>query len=472
MGGGYYHSDVQSARQAIGASRSSDEAFDYSRKATKGLVHGIHANLNIFGKNRECCDSSEHPKTTPIVVAMDVTSSRGDDALAIYSQMPSFLGSIHISEVVTDPCIMCMAIGDATFDKAPLQVSQFESDRRIDDQLGQIWMEKGGGGTGEESYELGAFYLAKKTLLDCVNRGHKGYAFFLGDEAPYPKVSTAQVKAWIGDKLSKEISTKKIFADLSKLYHPFLIFPRASMSERKGAIDSEIRQRLEKAGGRFEHVDLRATLVWNDRTDLDLHCLTPRGEHIYFASKLARCGGELDVDRNVHGEDPKPVENIRWASGDAVRGTYKFWVNLYRYHNPRSGEIPFRVEFDINGAIETVEGSVSGVGRDFEVKEFDYEPPGDKMNDNHAAYEDEHVLSEWAKYIPEANILRVQDAASSVEVMLGVLALQSGKMNLDEFIANMKERRVDKERRSDVVKALSVFSAEGVFPEIAGDMFR
>jgi len=59
-----------------------------------------------------------------------------------------------------------------------LQVGQFEADMRLDDVLSKIWLEEGGGGTGQESYELAAYFYAKKSILDCLKRGDKGIFFF------------------------------------------------------------------------------------------------------------------------------------------------------------------------------------------------------------------------------------------------------------------------------------------------------
>ena len=50
-------------------------------------------------------------------------------------------------------------------------------------------------------------------------------------------------------------------------------------------------QLLEKefwgAKGRYSGVDIRATLIWNTLSDLDLHCLTPSGDDIYYGVKEA-----------------------------------------------------------------------------------------------------------------------------------------------------------------------------------------
>lgn len=56
---------------------------------------------------------------------------------------------------VADPQVMFMAVGDATSDRAALQVGQFESTAELMDQwLTWCFLEGGGGGTGHESYEL------------------------------------------------------------------------------------------------------------------------------------------------------------------------------------------------------------------------------------------------------------------------------------------------------------------------------
>ncbi|MBL8974933.1 MAG: hypothetical protein JNK56_30325 [Myxococcales bacterium] len=144
-------------------------------------------------------------------------------------------------------------------------------------------------------------------------------------------------------------------------------------------IDAEMKRRVEGAGGQYEGVDIRASLLWNNRNDLDLHVITPQREHIYFGNKRSNCAGWLDVDMNVRGETTTPVENIRWARGAARRGRYRVYVQNYRFHEPSQLPTPFKVEVEISGEIYHFADVVSpgrqtGSASDVTVLEFDYEP--------------------------------------------------------------------------------------------------
>ena len=79
-------------------------------------------------------------------------------------KLPQLLGLLLRKGYADDPQIMFGAIGDATCDRAPLQVGQFESDNRMDDDLGRILLEGGGGGQKTESYELAMYFMARHTV--------------------------------------------------------------------------------------------------------------------------------------------------------------------------------------------------------------------------------------------------------------------------------------------------------------------
>jgi hypothetical protein len=130
-----------------------------------------------------------------------------------------------------------MAVGDATNDRAPLQVGQFESTAELMDQwLTWSYIEGGGGGTGEESYELALYFLALHTEMDCwVKRQKRGYLFLTGDERPYPILSRHVVETVIGDRLDDDVRVEEVVAELQKTYVPFFVVPDPDRRRSQGA---------------------------------------------------------------------------------------------------------------------------------------------------------------------------------------------------------------------------------------------
>lgn len=468
MGGGYYDGDVG---ERLRSTTNNDVFRDYGERARTEC----EPTLNIKRKTRECCDSTEHPNTTPIIVVMDGTLSRGDDAKVIFSKVPMFFGQLKMRNYVSDPEICWVVVGDSTCDKAPLQVAQFESDNKLDEWLAKMWLEGGGGGTGQESYQLAAYYIAKKMLLDAVKkRAKKALVFFLVDEGFYPKVSREEVERIIGDRLPADLDSAEVFAELQKMAEVYVIYPKKSWQERKADIDAEMRERLEEAGGRFRDVDIRASLRWDTYDDLDLHCVCPGGE-IWFSNK--RCAkGELDVDRNAGGrETRKPVENIRWAKSDAPKGRYKVYVQNYSFHEDAANPVPFIVELEVNGKIQRFEGIASpksretGSASNITAFEFDYDPNQRQVSsaekDLYAGYDDKLIKDQWASVIPKENILEIDNPKGIVDVMLGAIALTAGS-SLDEYLSDMAGRGQTEKRRKDTTNALASLADKKSLPKV------
>jgi uncharacterized protein YfaP (DUF2135 family) len=69
---------------------------------------------------------------------------------------------------------------------------------------------------------------------------------------------------------------------------------------------------------------IRVVLSWTtDQTDLDLHLLTPDGEHCYYGNRVLKNGGALDVDV-TSGYGPEIFE-----SPVSLLGRYFVYVNYY-----------------------------------------------------------------------------------------------------------------------------------------------
>lgn len=195
-----------------------------------------HPSMDPFGvKVRESRDSAEHPDTVSVIFALDVSGSMGQIPTRLAtSTLPTFMKTL-LDAGVTDPQVLFMAIGYAGGDRAPLQVGQFESTESLMDQwLTRMYLEGGGGG-GNESYELAMYFAARHTALDSlIKRGRRGYLFITGDEPPNEVVSRAFVKDLIGDELDADIPLTEMIAETLNSYEIFYLIPDPGRGERQG----------------------------------------------------------------------------------------------------------------------------------------------------------------------------------------------------------------------------------------------
>jgi hypothetical protein len=226
MGYGNYSHAAHTALTAGRAHQSRNEVFSQTR---------CHALMNPKGlKVRECRDSADHPNSIGIAFALDVTGSMGDiPHLLAKQELPNLMKLLTACNV-KDPQLMFMAIGDATSDQASLQVGQFESTAELMDQwLTWSYLEGGGGGTGQESYELAFYVAAQHTDMDnWVKRKKKGYLFLTGDELPYPSVSRHQIEAVLDEKLDEDIPIEEVIAAAAESYHLFFLIPDLQRAKR------------------------------------------------------------------------------------------------------------------------------------------------------------------------------------------------------------------------------------------------
>ncbi|MBQ1848865.1 MAG: hypothetical protein II139_00665 [Lachnospiraceae bacterium] len=135
-----------------------------------------------FIRVREARDSEDHPESMPIIIGLDVTGSMGYLAEQVAKEaLNETMMKLYSTNVVKDPAILFAAYGDA-FDAAPLQVTQFESDIRIAEQLLDLWLENHG--NGDVALSPLWHFAAKNTALDNYEkRKKKGFLFTIGDAA-------------------------------------------------------------------------------------------------------------------------------------------------------------------------------------------------------------------------------------------------------------------------------------------------
>src|SRR5439155_27157814 len=202
------------------------DAFEHDHAIRTGAAdRAVHPRMNPRGVSvRESRDSAAHPESHAVAVLFDVTGSMQAVPKVLQANLPKLMGLLIRKGYLEHPQILIGAIGDATCDKAPLQVGQFESGIEIEDDLGKLFLEGGGGAHITESYELAMYFMARHTSIDCLEKRNKrGYLFIIGDEMPYRAVKRAEVQRVIGDAPQADIPMEEIIAELEKRFDVYFV---------------------------------------------------------------------------------------------------------------------------------------------------------------------------------------------------------------------------------------------------------
>ncbi|HET7487436.1 MAG TPA: hypothetical protein VFJ85_05860 [Acidimicrobiales bacterium] len=231
MGSGRWSTDVYTAAASYRAA-TGRSAFDWSdriRRRPRG-DWVAHPTLDPRGvAARESRDSDEHPTSLAIAVLFDVTGSMGNVPVVLQTKLPQLFGLLVRKGYAAHPQVLFGAIGDATCDRVPLQIGQFESDNRTDTDLGNILLEGGGGGQMTESYELALYFMARHSSIDCFERrGRRGYLFVIGDELAYPEAKAEEVRRVIGDDLAENVPLAQVLAEARRRYDVYYVLPQGA----------------------------------------------------------------------------------------------------------------------------------------------------------------------------------------------------------------------------------------------------
>ena len=177
---------------------------------------------------RESRDSDEHPNSTPIIVGFDSTGSMGHIPRTVQKKLTTLFGLLVEKNYAPDPQVCVSTYGDAWVDRVPLQVAQFESDNRIDDNLDNMYLEGGGGGNGGETASALLYFAAHHTNTDkWEKRGEKGYIFLIADEIMLD-LSKSQINELIGQNpVGKQepgdLTVKGIARDVSEKWEVIIL---------------------------------------------------------------------------------------------------------------------------------------------------------------------------------------------------------------------------------------------------------
>ncbi len=194
--------------------------------------------MNVRDKVRECCETEEHPNTIPIIIGLDVTGSMNNACKSCLAGINDTI--VKLYENYKDVEIAVAGIGDFVYDHSPFQLSQFESDVRIADNLFDIFIENGGGFNNWESYTAAWYAGLYHTRLDCWNRGQKGIIITMGDELLNPALPKEVIQQVFGDVEQDDVDTQELYDKICEKYEVYhiSITDKSTYSRRANKIDN------------------------------------------------------------------------------------------------------------------------------------------------------------------------------------------------------------------------------------------
>ena len=218
--GSYKATDWAKLKNSRGINQQSSAADIFSRNSFQDKYDPR------FIDKRESCDSADSPNATPIIIGFDVTGSMGYLAAEIAkNSLNKTITYIYDKQPVTNPHVMCAAFVEP-YAQGGLQVTQFEADIRVVEQLLEL---KVGYGGNIYSYDsLVWYFAAQHTKIDSFDKhGRKGFIFCIGDEvcgaAQGENLSVKEIKDVFDDTVKTKLPLKEVYEMAAERYEIFHI---------------------------------------------------------------------------------------------------------------------------------------------------------------------------------------------------------------------------------------------------------
>lgn len=201
---------------------------------------------------------------------------------------------------------------------------------------------------GDVFDELTGMVAEKPKNLDKVEE--VGIESFLSDILP--RVSSIEVLF----ENKHESNLVSLIAPVDLTSKPMFKWDNKFSWSYTGEMADSIKERVKKAGGRVDNVDLRCSLSWFNYDDLDLHMIEESNRYeIYYGNRgrPSPSYGTLDVDMNAGaGHTRTPVENICYPSFTKMKDGH-YILNVHNFSQREKDNVGFDVEIEFNGTIHT-----------------------------------------------------------------------------------------------------------------------
>lgn len=192
-------------------------------------------------KVRESRNSAANPASTPVILGLDSTGSMSNIALAAKKNFGTLMSEIYQRLPISDPHIMAMFFDDVMVqDNGVLQVTQFEADMVILDQMSKLYWTGNGGGNGSESYHLPLHFALNKCECDAFTDGRKGFIFTFGDDGVPPPLTNRDLKRVYGQDFpdSEPQSYEDLLTRAEEHWHVFHVLPTQNTGKDGRIVDA------------------------------------------------------------------------------------------------------------------------------------------------------------------------------------------------------------------------------------------
>lgn len=118
--------------------------------------------------------------------------------------------------------------------------------------------------------------------------------------------------------------------------------------------------------------DVQILLSWSNLNDLDIACIDPQGNTVWYKNKSVPSGGVLDIDMNAAGSVCRtdPIENIYWPIGSAPQGKYSVVLTYFAKNDNADIVTPYTVKVKHGETVDTYTGTLTAVKQQVNICTF------------------------------------------------------------------------------------------------------
>ncbi len=189
--------------------------------AERAKAHGPRTYERKTGPNEKIIDPQKcvrSASSNPVIIAVDVTGSMANWPFEIFDRLPLLYNTL--SQYREDLEICFVAIGDAGVDRWPLQVTSFASGFDLEQLLGSLYGE-GGGGDAPESYGLFAHWV--NSHVEVRHLAEKPFLVVFGDAPMHPTVPQGQIAHYLGDGAGGDVDALEAWRQVGRTWNTWFL---------------------------------------------------------------------------------------------------------------------------------------------------------------------------------------------------------------------------------------------------------